>query len=266
MSRTPQQRFIEITAKTAKCDKCEQKNKATLYRCITSGHQLCTPCREKGHCHDLHGILQDQTGAPQSSAFSESSPESPSTTNDISKSQVHIQRQEQSRQWALVGGTGSEEDYDYMRRAPQMGRSQASLPGTTQTLGRRVTRASTKCTSSASPLQNVIYTAPEKDNVTRPSTRTMQNTAASVQENLRRAPSQGSLEAVSALLSLASGAAKRGGPTVTPDLTTQEARMEVSDSRRRSQSPLFFEDEDSAGPKIALGDNPFYRDHSSTNN
>ncbi|KKZ68618.1 hypothetical protein EMCG_05775 [[Emmonsia] crescens] len=44
--------FKQIVIHTAKCDKCNDHNKATLNRCTTCGFQICTPCwlhRGGGH-------------------------------------------------------------------------------------------------------------------------------------------------------------------------------------------------------------------------
>lgn len=37
-------RFTKIEIHTAKCDICDQRNTATIYRCLTCGQQTCTPC------------------------------------------------------------------------------------------------------------------------------------------------------------------------------------------------------------------------------
>lgn len=37
-------RFVKIEIHTAKCDICDQRNAATIYRCLTCGQQICTPC------------------------------------------------------------------------------------------------------------------------------------------------------------------------------------------------------------------------------
>lgn len=37
-------RFAKIEIHTAKCDVCDQRNTATIYRCLTCGQQTCTPC------------------------------------------------------------------------------------------------------------------------------------------------------------------------------------------------------------------------------
>lgn len=37
-------RFAKIEIHTAKCDVCDQRNMATIYRCLTCGQQTCTPC------------------------------------------------------------------------------------------------------------------------------------------------------------------------------------------------------------------------------
>lgn len=37
-------RFAKIEIHTAKCDICDQRNTATIYRCLTCGQQTCTPC------------------------------------------------------------------------------------------------------------------------------------------------------------------------------------------------------------------------------
>ncbi|KAK2784152.1 hypothetical protein FQN53_008761 [Emmonsiellopsis sp. PD_33] len=37
-------RFTEVIIHTAKCDKCNDHNRAKLHRCTTCGFQICTPC------------------------------------------------------------------------------------------------------------------------------------------------------------------------------------------------------------------------------
>lgn len=37
-------RFAKIEIHTAKCDVCDQRNMANIYRCLTCGQQTCTPC------------------------------------------------------------------------------------------------------------------------------------------------------------------------------------------------------------------------------
>lgn len=40
-------KFAKIEIHTAKCDVCDQRNMATIYRCLTCGQQTCTPCMNR---------------------------------------------------------------------------------------------------------------------------------------------------------------------------------------------------------------------------
>ncbi|EON68187.1 hypothetical protein W97_07336 [Coniosporium apollinis CBS 100218] len=47
--REPHTEFRDVTAHTAKCDVCNQKNKQILKRCLTCSWGICTPCsRDRG--------------------------------------------------------------------------------------------------------------------------------------------------------------------------------------------------------------------------
>ena len=39
--------FIEIRARTAKCDSCDKHNNLTVYRCVGCGQHVCSPCWNK---------------------------------------------------------------------------------------------------------------------------------------------------------------------------------------------------------------------------
>ena len=49
--------FTEITVHTAICDVCDGRNKSTMYRCTTSGRQVCTPCYNRERSIITHEAL-----------------------------------------------------------------------------------------------------------------------------------------------------------------------------------------------------------------
>lgn len=51
-------RFALIEIHTAKCDFCDQRNMATIYRCLTCGQQICTPCVERTAGTDATHVLK----------------------------------------------------------------------------------------------------------------------------------------------------------------------------------------------------------------
>jgi hypothetical protein len=50
----------EIKYHTAKCDRCNKHNRATVYRCKTCATQICTPCRKIGR--QIHVTKKAYTG------------------------------------------------------------------------------------------------------------------------------------------------------------------------------------------------------------
>src|SRR5204863_7065656 len=58
----PHSVFKPITIHTAKCDVCNNHNKATLHRCVDCGWQICTPCWVARGGSGAHGATRIFTG------------------------------------------------------------------------------------------------------------------------------------------------------------------------------------------------------------
>ena len=65
MARPKHDKFIEVTIHTAKCDTCNKRNKAILYRCTLCGNHICTPCRNSDVNNGVHTMNAGHRGRPR---------------------------------------------------------------------------------------------------------------------------------------------------------------------------------------------------------
>ncbi|TPX25862.1 hypothetical protein DIZ76_011319 [Coccidioides immitis] len=73
--------FKTIKIHTAKCDVCNQHNKATLRRCIDCGWQICTPCWDARGGDGTHGVSHKFNGP----VFTPETPDSIAQSKGISE-------------------------------------------------------------------------------------------------------------------------------------------------------------------------------------
>ncbi|KAJ9640396.1 hypothetical protein H2199_005935 [Coniosporium tulheliwenetii] len=154
--REPHTEFRDVTAHTAKCDVCNQKNKQILKRCLTCSWGICTPCsRDRGN-NLTHGaaagasyprptpIPSSPTPAlkaedTETSDLTKESPkqsaQAPAATKDKGKSRATASSSKaaatQHKKKARVI-TDSEDEDDatetYIPRATRSGRQQSTMP------------------------------------------------------------------------------------------------------------------------------------------